>query len=48
MRATSLLCLDGLLAARLGVAGGREGDVGGAGLDEGGGADVAVGGTCCC
>ena len=45
MRATSLLCLDGLLAARLGVAGGREGDVGGAGLDEGGGADVVVGGA---
>lgn len=45
MRATSRLCLEGSLAALLGVAGGREGGVGGAGLDEGGGADVVVGGA---
>ena len=45
MIATSLLCLDGVLAARLGVAGGREGDVGGAGLDEGGGTEVEIGGA---
>ena len=45
MRATSLLVLDGVLAARLGMAGGREGDVGGAGLEEGGGAEVEIGGA---
>ena len=45
LRATSLLVLDGVLAARLGMAGGREGDVGGAGLEEGGGAEVEIGGA---
>ena len=48
MRLTSIRCLEGWLAARLGVAGGLEGDVGGAGLGEGGGAEVEVGGACGC
>ena len=43
--AASLLCLDGVLAARLGVAGGRGGDVGGAEVDEGGGTNVGIGGA---
>ena len=34
-----------MLAARLGVAGGCKGDVGGAGLEEGGGAEVEIGGA---
>ena len=41
----SLRRLEGGLSARVGVAGGGGGDVGGAELDEGGGAGVGVGGT---
>ena len=44
----SIRCLERWLAARLGVAGGLEGDVGGAGLGVGGGAEVEVGGACGC
>ena len=45
--AASLLRLEGVLSARLGVAGGGGGDVGGAEVDEGGGTDVGIGGTGC-
>ena len=41
----SLRRLEGVLSARVGVAGGGGGDVGGAELDEGGGAGVRVDGT---
>ena len=41
----SLRRLEGVLSARVGVAGSGGGDVGGAELDEGGGAGVGVGGT---
>ena len=43
--AASLFCLEGVLAARFGVAGGCGGDVGGAEVDGGGGTDVETGGT---
>ena len=45
LMAASLLRLEGVLSARLGVAGGGGGDVGGAEVDEGGGADVGIVGT---
>ena len=37
--------LEGVLSARVGVAGGGGGDIGGAEVDESGGAGVGVGGT---
>ena len=43
--AASLRRLEGVFSAGFGVAGGGGGDVGGAKLDEGGGAAVGVGGT---
>ena len=48
MRLASILCVEVRLAARLGVAGSLEGDVGGAGPVEGGGVEVEVGGACGC